>query len=110
MMKVGKLNRRISLQRYTIVTNRLNEQEQIWNVFAEVWASKQDISDSERIASQQIQATITTRFQIRYNALVSSLNAKDRVVFEGRIYDISAVKEIGRKEGIEISAVARTDG
>ncbi len=40
---------------------------------------------------------------------MSDIDPKDRVRFEGRVYDIVGVKEIGRREGLEITAVARPD-
>lgn len=77
------------------------------------WAEKRDVSDRERLALQsdapEIAAQITTRFRILWSADVASLNPKDRVVFEGRVFDIKAVKEIGTREGLEISAMARAD-
>ncbi|BCJ90039.1 hypothetical protein IZ6_07740 [Terrihabitans soli] len=74
-------------------------------------ASKRDVSDSERVSAQEVGAEITTRFQVRWSSLVntSTVNAKDSVELDGLRYEIVAVKEIGRREGVEISAVARTD-
>jgi SPP1 family predicted phage head-tail adaptor len=80
-----------------------------WATLATVWASRQDIRDSERVAAQEVGADITTRFQIRYSSEVAGVNPKDRINFDGSIYEIVAVKEIGRREGLELTAAARTD-
>jgi hypothetical protein len=40
---------------------------------------------------------------------VADLSPKDRLTFDGRVFNIIGVKEIGRREGLEISASARAD-
>lgn len=109
-MQAGKLDRRITIERAAGKgRDSFNSIVEKWLPVATVWAAKQDIKDAERIAAQEVGAEVTTRFQIRWSSVVTDVNPKDRIVFEGRIYDISAVKEIGRREGIEITATARSD-
>lgn len=79
------------------------------DAIATVWASHRAVSDSERIRAQAVSATITDRFQIRWSSTVKDVDAKDRVMFDGRSYDITSVKEIGFREGLEITATARAD-
>lgn len=74
-----------------------------------VWAAKKDISDGERWRAQAVAAMITTRFQVRYSPLTASITAKDRLTCNGREYDITGIKDIGRREGFEITASARAD-
>ncbi|MCM2506068.1 phage head closure protein [Aureimonas altamirensis] len=102
-------DRRISIQRFNETTNAFNEVVKTWGTLATVWASKEDIKDGERFAAGQVSASITTRFQIRYSQTVSSVSPLDRVEFENRVYEIVGVKEIGRREGLEITAAARAD-
>jgi len=108
-MKAGKLDRRITLQRYAITYNENNEPLETWTDFATVWASANPVSDGERIRAAEVGATISMRFQIRYSSQVDALNPKDRVRFDGRIFDISGIKELERREGLEISAAAAAD-
>ena len=109
-MKPERLDRKITLQRFTYTTDPgSGEQVKTWSTLAAVWASKRDVSDSERVASAEVSAEIGTRFQIRWDSAWSDLNPKDRVVYDGRTYDIVGVKELGRREGLEISAIARAD-
>ena len=105
----GKMDRRITLQRATVTYDALNNPVQTWATLATVWASKEDISDSERVAAKEVGAEITTRFQIRYSTDVSDLNPKDRLTYNSDTYQIVGVKEIGRREGLEITSVARID-
>jgi SPP1 family predicted phage head-tail adaptor len=76
---------------------------------ADVFAEKHDVSDGERVAAAEVSATITTRFQISWADEYSDLNPTDRLVCDGRTYDIWAVKEIGYREDLEITASARAE-
>lgn len=106
----GPLDRRITLQRFTYTTDAgSGEQVKVWADLATRWASKRDVSDSERVASAEVSAEIGTRFVIRWETALRDLNPKDRLVFEGRTYEIVSVKEVDRRVGIEISAIARAD-
>jgi len=108
-MKAERLDRRITLQRYSWSQDQYGAPVQAWTELARPWASKRDISDGERVAAAEVSASITTRFQIRFDSSWADLNPKDRVVFDGKVYDIWGVKEIGRREGFEITAAARAD-
>ena len=109
MDAAGKLDRRVTLQRYSVSFDALNQPVETWAELATVWASKEDVSDGERVRAEQVGSTLTTRFRIRHSAEVSGLNTKDRVVFRGLVFDIVGVKEIGRNDGLEITAAARSD-
>lgn len=109
MMRAGKLDRRITIERYSTIRNSNNEPEEVWATVGERWASKNDISDSEKVRAAEVGATVTTRFQVRWDSLTLTLTASDRIVCEGKTYDIVGTKEIGRREGIEISASRPND-
>lgn len=109
-MQAGNLDRRITIERLSVGRDALNNQTESWSPLVSGWpASKMEIRDSERVAAAERGAEVTTRFQIRHSSEVEDVDAKDRIVFDGRTYDIVAVKEIGRREGIEITAAARAD-
>ncbi len=108
-MRSEKLDRRITLQKYGITYNADNEPIEGFTDLATVWASVQYASDGERVRAAEVGATITIRFQIRYSSTVAGVNPKDRVVYDGKTFDVSAVKELGRREGLEISAAAAAD-
>jgi len=108
-MRAGPLDRLITIERFTETRDEFNAQVKNWGTLATVWASKSDVSDAERIAAQEAGSTITTRFQIRWSGDVSDVNARDRIAFDGKIYDVSGVKEIGRREGLELTTTLRQD-
>ncbi|MBM3545281.1 MAG: head-tail adaptor protein [Alphaproteobacteria bacterium] len=108
-LQAGDLDRRITIERCTEMRDAFNNPVKTWGPLATVWASRADVSDSERSAAQEIGAEITTRFRIRWSRALSDVDPRDRVRFDGRLYGIAAVKEIGRREGLEITASARSD-
>ncbi|MET4634975.1 phage head closure protein [Kaistia defluvii] len=108
-MATGPLDRRITIERYVSARDALNNPVEAWSPLATVWASKTDVRDSEKFAAKENGASIETRFQIRWSTDVADVNPKDRINYGGRVFDIVGVKEIGRREGLEISATARAD-
>jgi len=105
-MEAGTLDRRIIIQRAQITTDASGGEVETWLPHLAVWASVEPILDGERWRAAEIAAHVTTRFVIRWGAGVT---VEDQVVYEGRVYDIEAIKEIGRREGQEITAAARAE-
>jgi len=108
-MIAGPLDRRITIERWGATTNEFGEDVPEWLHVATVWASAEDIRDSERYRAQQVGSDATTRFRVRWRGSIESLNPKDRICAGGRYFNVTAVKMIGRREGLEITAAARTD-
>jgi SPP1 family predicted phage head-tail adaptor len=109
MIGAGKMDRRLTIQRAQSVLDDFGGQTVTWVTMGVVWAAKKDVSDAERFRAGEIAATITTRFQIRWTPELADLNPRDRVVCEERIYEVYGVKEIGRREGFELSCAARAE-
>ena len=108
-MKPEKLDRTIRLERATKVQDEYGEEIETWAELATVSAAFKPVSDGERMAAKEVSAELTARFQIRFDSAWSDLNAQDRLVFDGDTYSISGVKQIGRREGLEITAAVRND-
>lgn len=116
-MQGGKLDRRIRIVRPEEgEANGFNERETVWVEVASVWASKSEIRDSERIAAREHGAELGYRFEIRYSAAVAVTDPKCRVEYpigdppgSGTMHDVLAVKEIGRRRGLEITTIGRSD-
>jgi SPP1 family predicted phage head-tail adaptor len=109
-IKAGELDRRITIERAAATQDPGSGHDiQSWATLATVWAKVTPVSDRERVASAQVSAEITDRFLIRWSPQVSGVSPKDRIVYGGRTYNISGVKEIDRRVGIEITAAARPD-
>ena len=108
-VRSGPLDRRVTIQRATVTVDDFGGETTAWSDVATVWGSKTDVPDGERWRAAEVAATITTRFQIRWSADVSSVSPKDRLYCEGRTYDISHIKELPRRVGLEITARARAE-
>lgn len=110
MTIAGKLRSRVSFERATMLDDDLTQVE-VWEGFGVPhWAQKTDVSDAERFRAQELSAQITTRFLVQYTSVTSALTPKDRLVCEGRRYDISGIKEVhGHRRWLEITAAARSD-
>lgn len=109
MLEAGKLDRRITIERATIARDEFNEAEKMWSPLATVWAEKLEVSDAERVAAQEVGAELTTRFRIRYSSLTADISPLDRCTYGGRTYQITGVKELGRREGVELTTTARAE-
>ena len=70
------------------------------------WAERLELRGDERYAATQMVAEADTRWRIRYRA---DLTPIDRLSYAGRIYDVTGVVEIGRREGLEIYSKARAE-
>lgn len=103
-MRAGPLDRRIVIQEAVTVQDSLGQPIETWSTFAERWASRMDVTGRERFASQQEIASETTVFRIRW---LEGVTRQMRITSEGKTYDIESIAELGRREGLDISATAR---
>lgn len=108
-MEAGKLDRRVQFRRSFPRDDGFQPVETWDSHGTPVWAAKRDVSDRERMAAQEVSATITTRFQVRWSSFTAGITPKDRLTCEGVEYDITGIKEIGRRDALEITASARAD-
>ena len=109
MPAAGELDRRITIQRATVTLNEFNEPIETWGDLTTVWAKRRDASATESYRAQEVGAQITARFTICWSTTVESVTPSDRVSFDDRLYNITAVRDIGRNQWREIDAVARAD-
>lgn len=107
-MTAGKLDRRVTFSRATPTNTSLGITES-WSDIGTVWASRKDVSDGERAAAGMMQATLVSRFMVRSSGFSRALTPKDRLTEGGRSYQILGIKEMGRRDFLEITAEARAD-
>lgn len=109
-MPAGDYDREIILHGPDIEgMNEWNEPTFLPGPIHDVRAAYEPVSDSEKIAAAQVQATMTGRFRVRWAEALQDMNAMWWITYRGRRFDISGVKEIGRREVLEITAAARAD-
>jgi SPP1 family predicted phage head-tail adaptor len=95
-----KLDRRVSLQRRTLGGATVQgEQVETFTTYATVWAEKLEGGGREAFVASTTYAETTVRFRIRHR---TDVLVTDRAEFAGQSFDVIAVSEIGRKEGLEL--------
>lgn len=105
------LDRRVQFQRATYVDDGFGKVP-VWSDHGgRIFAARQDVSDGERAAAGQIEATIVARFVVRSSPFTRALNPGDRLSHECKEWDIQGIKEarMGRRAFLEITARARAD-
>jgi len=108
MVAAGTLDRRIAIQRKTITNDEYGQEVETWADLAEVWAALKPLRGNERFAVQQLLGTGVMTFLIRYRSDLQ-IGVEDRIEYDGRAWDITDVRELGRRESWEIDAKARVD-
>jgi len=117
-MRAGALDRRIALKGRTETLSSSGDPSYSWSLIAEVWASVIPLSGDERSAAEQWVAREQVKFTIRWSTDVEALSPLDTIIFPASdandspaparsTYDIIAVNEQGRHEGLAILAARR---
>lgn len=100
-MRAGRLNRRITIQQVTETQDSYNALTESWSTYKTVWAevvpkrAREYFSQAETVSQSDIM------FRIRH---ISGVTTKMRISYDGNVYDIQSIIEIGYKEGLEIMA------
>jgi SPP1 family predicted phage head-tail adaptor len=109
MSGAGRMDRRLVIQRATTSRNDLNEPIESWANLATVYANRRDASAGEAYKAQEVGAELTCRFTVRYSSVLAAVTPTDRILYAGRLYNITGLRETKRNRWIEIDAVARAD-
>lgn len=120
-MRAGRLDRRITIQRRSVTYSDSGEPQETWAALSERRpASVSPVSGEERFTGEQYVARQQTEFRIRWSEDLAALTPLDRIVYPaddataspevtGSIYDVMAVHELGRREGLRILAARQVD-
>lgn len=108
-MDAGRMDRRIAIKRATSTVNSFNEPIYSWTTLATVWAAMTPVNDGERMRAGETLANMQCRFTIRWSKTAATIDPRDRLTFDGREFDINGVKEMSRRQYLEITATARAE-
>jgi SPP1 family predicted phage head-tail adaptor len=100
-MRAGKMDRRVTIQSNTTSRNSYGEETDSWSTLATVWAEVRHLRGDEKFLAKAVTTEKVITVRIRYRSDVTTQN---RLVWESNNYDITEVAEIGRREGLEITA------
>jgi SPP1 family predicted phage head-tail adaptor len=103
-MEPGRLDRRITILQRGSSTDDWNQRANAYVLLATVWAEVRDPGAKEREEADQRVTVITKVFTIRFR---SDLTTIHRINYGSDTYHITGIAEIGRQEGLRITAVAR---
>jgi SPP1 family predicted phage head-tail adaptor len=102
-MRAGRLDRKIIFETLTETRDEFGAVSESWNTWREVWAQVMPMSAQERFLSDAKRSVRVNKFKIRYlKGLLSTM----RIRYEGLIYNITGIAELGRFEGYEITGEA----
>jgi SPP1 family predicted phage head-tail adaptor len=106
-VRAGSLDRRIAILEKVVTQNDDGEEIAHWFKLATVWAFVQQQSGREFFASQQTLEDRRILFRIRWRPDLTVLN---RIAYRGEIFDIQEVRELGRREGLDLYAKPAPSG
>ena len=102
-MRAGKLDRSITLQRFFSATDDYGTPSATWSDLATLRAQVIQAATEEFMKAPGTTDETAIVFRTRYLAGVTTA---DRIAYAGALFNVKEVKEIGRRKGLEIRAVA----
>lgn len=122
-MRAGRLDRLITIQRKTVTSSDSGDVVETWTTLIERRAAGyRPLRGDERFTGEQLVGTEQVEFRIRYSLNVADLSQRDRIVYPALadespenvpqtryVFDILGVNEIGRREGLLVTALRRAD-
>lgn len=103
-MRAGKLDRLIRVERPSYQDDGHGGLDPVWAKVADIRAQIVQSSTEEFIRSYGVSDETVIIFRTRF---INGVTPEDRIEYGGGEYDIKEVKEIGRREGLEIRCVRR---
>lgn len=114
LMEPGQRDRRVTIQQRPAADASETSGFPVdgpWTTLVSCDMAKFDVGGRERFQSAQTSAAYDTRWEMEYRAdmdpeLVDVAKLR-RLVYAGRTYDIVAASQIGRRDGVEITTLAK---
>ncbi len=98
-MESGKLDRRVTIQRRIETQNEYGEAVITYADEVTVWAEVLPLSGRELFLAAQTVPEAQLKINIRWRP---ELTERHRIFYDGLVWDILHLAEIGRREGIQI--------
>lgn len=100
-MNPGRFDRQVTIERFSTTTNAIGEQVKTWSALITCPAMYKADPGTETVNGDKREAERPVIFTIRYYA---GVNPKDRLKYQGEVYNILAVTEVGRKNLMELKS------
>ena len=101
--EVGKLDRRIELQEPIETRDTTGDVITTYSTVYTVPCAVENFKSAERFSSEQIRSSRVRDFRMRY---LTNIEENWQIRYEGSDFRILAIDEIGRREGLKITAEA----
>ena len=103
-MRAGNLDRVIVIERATTALDTFGVPRSTWSAVVTMRAQLVEANADEFI--RQGVGQLTERTVLFRTRFLDGVTVADRVTYDGRIYNVTGIKEIGRRNGLEIRARA----
>jgi head-tail adaptor len=113
----GQRQRLLTIEQCTDTTGPSSFPVEAWTLLAQEWAAFTAvgggglIGGGEAFVADQVAGTATATWTIRYRAdcdpELLEVVKRRRLVFSGRVFDIVAAAQIGRRQGLEFRTIAK---
>ena len=104
-MRAGKLDRTITVQRLAETVGASGAVTTTWENLLTVRAEVREITADEAATGFGAGEVETLIFVVRWHP--SPISTGDRILFEGKSYDLKQIAEIGRRQGWKLRGVAQ---
>lgn len=104
MMRAGKLTKTITIDRFTSTVDEYGTPIENWAEVATVRAQIIQATTEEFMRSFGVSSETAIVFRIRH---LDGITLADRVTYQGRHHDLKEIKELGRREGLDLRCVAQ---
>lgn len=101
---VGQMDRRITVYKTDKIKNSIGEEKETNVVICIPWAKVDEVSGGEEVDGKVLHRT-NRSFIVRYRDDINQMSNQLKVGFEGVKYNVTHVKQIGRREFLELQCV-----
>lgn len=98
---IGQLDRRISVFEMTKTQNEIGEEKETKSFIAKRWAKIESETGSEKVEGN-VRNLSNVKFTIRYHSEIARRGNEMHVEFEGAMYNITHVAQIGRRDFLQL--------
>ena len=102
-MRAGKLDKTVTIERATTIVDDYGTPTPGWATVATVRAQLVQQSTEEFMRGWGTSSEAVTVFRIRH---MDGITPADRVTLGSAAYDLKEIKELGRREGLELRCLA----
>ncbi|XKM39126.1 phage head closure protein [Rhizobium ruizarguesonis] len=103
MLNIGNMDRRITIERETETVSPSGDARKVWAPVETVWAEVLQQTASEFFTGYGEAETGTVIFRVRYRP---GITTADRVSYDGQPYGLTEIKELGRRDALELRGEA----